>query len=226
MGITTTNGARSLSVPMLVTLIVLSMMGFDAYAASMTGASVPKSMADAAEYGENVYDYAKAKDWKRADATMRPLMEAARKMHAEVAGRNTAQGRVDNTIATLGRAVTAKDQQTAMREANEVTRAVAEMTGAYRPTVPVAVARLDYYGRELEIWAQAQDVSRLQATAVAMRREWDALRPRLNTRGGAQARKFESLVAQVEAAKAPAEYARLAKSVLDEVDNLEKVFHR
>jgi hypothetical protein len=59
-----------------------------------------------------------------------------------------------------------------------------------------------------------------------MRREWDALRPRLNTRGGAQARKFESLVAQVEAAKAPAEYARLAKSVLDEVDNLEKVFHR
>jgi hypothetical protein len=61
-----------------------------------------------------------------------------------------------------------------------------------------------------------------------MRREWEALRPTLKilgTTGTAVAKKFESLIAQVEASRAPAEYAQLSKSVLDEVDNLEKFFH-
>ena len=30
--------------------------------------SVPKSLMDAGEYAENIYDYAKANDWKKADA--------------------------------------------------------------------------------------------------------------------------------------------------------------
>lgn len=225
MSIATMNGARSLGVPMLITLIFLSAIGPNARAAPTTGASVPKALADAAEYGENAYDYAKAKDWKSADATLISLTQAAKEMHAQVASRNVAEGRIDATIATLGRAIAARDQQAAMREANQVTRRTADLTAAYSPTVPVAVARLDYYGRELEIWAQARDVGKLRATAAAMRREWDALRPILETRGAAEAKTFESLVAQVEAANAPAEYARLAQSVLEEVDNVEKVFH-
>ena len=40
----------------------------------------------------------------------------------------------------------------------------------------------------------------------------------------AEAKKFEALIAQVESAKAPADYANVAKPVLDEVDNLEKLF--
>jgi hypothetical protein len=225
MSIMTKNGVRSLGMPMLITLIVISMSGLNAQAASPTRASVPTSLADAAEYGENIYDYAKAKDWQYADASLKSLTQASKKMHVEVADQSTLQNHVDETIATLSQDVAAKDQQTAMRAANEVTLGIADMTATYRPTVPVAVTKLDYYGRELEIWAQAQDLSKLQATTVAMRHEWNALRPTLKTRGANEAKKFESLVAQVEAAKAPAEFAQLAKSVLDEVDNLEKVFH-
>jgi hypothetical protein len=210
---------------MLITVLVLSLVGLNAHAASATAASVPKSLIDTAEYGENLYDHSKAKSWKRATLTLRSLQRAAKNMHTEVADQPAAEGRIDESIATLGRTIAAKDQQASMREANEVTRAAADMTAAYAPTVPVAVARLDYYGRELEIWAQAQDSGKLQATAVAMRREWDALRPTLKIRAPAEAMKFESLVAQVEAAKTPADNAPLAQSVLDEVDNLEKVFH-
>ena len=47
MSITTTNGARSLGVPILTTLIVLSIIGFNALAASTTSGSVLKSLVEA-----------------------------------------------------------------------------------------------------------------------------------------------------------------------------------
>ena len=50
MNITTTNGVRSLGVPILITLIVLSIIGFNALAASTTTGRVPKWLVDAAEY--------------------------------------------------------------------------------------------------------------------------------------------------------------------------------
>jgi len=112
-----------------------------------------------------------------------------------------------------------------MREANQVTVNVADMTAAYKPSVPVEVTKLDYYGRELEVWAQAQDANKLQATAREMRRTWDSLRPSIETHSAVEAKKFDALVARVESAKAPADYARVATPVLNEVDNLEKLFH-
>ena len=111
-----------------------------------------------------------------------------------------------------------------MLAANLITRDVSEMSAAYKVIVPVEVVLLDYYGRELEIWAEAQDTSKLQATAREMRKTWNAVRPSIEAKNPAVAKKFEGLVAQVEAAKAPADYAKVAKPVLDEVDNLEKVF--
>jgi hypothetical protein len=225
MNVTTKNSARLPGVALLITLIGLSMIGFNAHAASTTGGSVPQSLVDVGEYSENLYDYAKAKDWKHADATLKSLLQAAKKMHTDVVDQAAAADRADQAVATLGRAVAAKDFQATMREANEVTRDTADMTAAYSATAPVAVARLDYYGRELEIWAQAQNLGKLRATTVAMRHEWNTLRPVLTSRAAAEATKFESLVAQVEATKAPAEYTRLAGLVLDEVDSLEKVFH-
>jgi hypothetical protein len=87
------------------------------------------------------------------------------------------------------------------------------------------VTRLDYYGRELEVWAQAKDANKLEATAREMRREWDAVRPSIEAKSATEAKKFEALVAQVEGAKTPAAYARVATPVLNEVDNLEKLFN-
>ena len=127
--------------------------------------------------------------------------------------------------AALDRAVTAKDRQAAMREANQVTIEVADMTAAYKLTVPVEVTKLDYYGRELEVWAQAQDANKLQATAREMRRTWDSLRPTIAAKSATETKKFEALVAQVESAKTPADYTHVATLVLNEVDNLEKLFH-
>ncbi len=187
-------------------------------------ASVPKSLVDAGEYGENIYDYAKANDWKKVDAKLAALKDAARKVRTDVKNQSAPVDSLDMNVAALDRAVSAKDRQAAMREANQVTLDIADMTTAYKLSVPVEVTKLDYYGRELEIWAEAKDANKLQATSREMRHTWNALRPSIEAHSAAEAKKFEALIAQVESAKAPSDYANVAKPVLDEVDNLEKLF--
>ena len=189
------------------------------------GASVPTSLANAGEYGENVYDYAKANDWKNADVKLAALKEAVKNVSTDVKSQSAAVNLLDTNVAALSRAVTAKDQQATMREANQVTLDVANISTAYKLSAPVEVTKLDYYGRELEVWAQAQDVNKLQATAREMRRTWDSLRPSIETHSATEAEKFDALVARVESAKTPTDYVRVATPVLDEVDNLEKLFH-
>jgi hypothetical protein len=195
-----------------------------ASAAMTTEESVPPSLANAGEYGENVYDYAKARDWKNADVKLAALKESVKQARADVKDSSAVVDLLDGNVAALDRAVTAKDRQSAMREANQVTLDVANMTTAYKLSVPVEVIRLDYYGRELEVWEQAKDTNKLQATAREMRQTWDALRPSIEAKNVTEAKRFEVLVAQVEGARVPADYARVATPVLDEVDNLEKLF--
>ncbi len=193
-------------------------------AANTKTQSVPAALMNAGEYGENIYDYAKANDWKKAGDKIAALKEATKKVRPDVKNQPARVDRLEADVAALDRAVTAKDRQAATLAANQITHDVAEMTAAYKVIVPVEVVLLDYYGRELEIWAEAKDTSKLQATAREMRKTWDVVRSSIEAKNPAVAKKFEGLVAQVEAAKAPADYAKVAKPVLDEVDNLEKVF--
>jgi hypothetical protein len=187
--------------------------------------SVPASLSNAGEYGENVYDFAKSNDWKNVDVKLAALRDAVKNVRTDIKNESKAADGLDANVAALDRAVIAKDRQATMREANQVTLNVAGMSTAYKLSVPVEVTKLDYYGRELDVWAQAQDANKLQATAREMRRTWDSLRPAIETHNAAEAKKFEALVAQVESAKRPAAYAQVATAVLNEVDNLEKLFH-
>jgi hypothetical protein len=112
-----------------------------------------------------------------------------------------------------------------MRVANQVTLIAANLTEPFALKVPVDVTRLDYYGRELEIWAAADDEAKLRETAAEMRKTWDRLRPTVvDHKAAAEAKQFDELVARVEAAKSSREYSLAATSVLEGVDNLENVF--
>lgn len=195
-----------------------------ASSARTTEESVPTSLANAGEYGENIYDYAKANDWKNAGHKLAALRDAMKNARGEVKNQSASLDRLDATVAALDRNVTWKDRQATMREANQVTLDIANITAAYKLSVPVEVTRLDYYGRELEVWAQAEDVSKLQATAREMRQTWDALRSTVEAHNATAAKTFDALVARVESANTPADYARVATPVLNEVDNLEKLF--
>jgi hypothetical protein len=112
-----------------------------------------------------------------------------------------------------------------MEEASQVTLIVADMTAGCALKIPVQVARMDYYGRELEIWADAGDASKLKLTVDGMRHEEDAVRRSVEARAPPEAKKFGALVARVERARTPAEYGRLAERA-GGGGHLEKVFER
>jgi hypothetical protein len=187
---------------------------------------VPSSLGQVGEYGESIYDMAKANDWTKATANLTLLENAAKSLHTEIKGDNKTQlVQLDSKIAALKGTVTAKNRISAMRDANQVTLIAANITKEFEPKVPIEITLLDYYGRELEIWSATGNTSQLRTTASQMRRTWNAVGLSILARGGtAQVQKFDGLVASVEAAKSSKDYGRLATPVLDEVDNLEKVF--
>jgi hypothetical protein len=188
--------------------------------------AVSKALADAGEYGENIYDAAKANDWTVARARLTALNGAVKQVSVEKGSAGKAEDSLERNVAALEHSVVRRERRATMQHANRVTLNVADMTAGYALRVPVQVTRLDFYGRELEIWSAAGNASRLKATAEGMLREWDAVRPSVEERDPAEAKKFGALVSRVEVAKVPAEYGRLAGPLLEEVDNLEKVFER
>jgi hypothetical protein len=187
---------------------------------------VPAALVDVGEFGENVYDHAKADEWAKAAKKFEELQAAAKQL-SDVKDAKGEKKRLDTILVALAKAIAAKDRLATMREANLVTQIAADLTEPFNPQVPAAVTRLDFYGRELEIGVAAKEKDRLKAAATGLRTTWDKVRPAVKTRGGdAEAKRFDALVAQVEAAKSVDDYSRLVTPILDEVDNLEKVFKK
>jgi hypothetical protein len=191
-----------------------------------TSSAPPLAVVNVGEYGEQIYDAAVAAQWAKATSLMDSLDAAAKALPDE--SRNAAdRTRLTPVLDTLRSAVAAKQRGPATEAANRVTYLAARISAPYNPAVPVDVVLLDYYGRELEVGAARKDMARLKATAADIRRTWDAVKPQVVSHGAAAAAaRTDTLVSQIEAAKSPAEYAKLAKPFLDVVDELEKPFEK
>ncbi len=206
-------------------------VGFAGAVALITGMTtntnrVPTSVSQVGEYGENIYEAAQANNWTQATAKLTALKDAAKRLDNESRiNENPNEDKLDGAIAALDNSVPAKNQLATMREANGVTLLAANLSQPFNPQVPVSLVKLDYYGRQLEIGAATKDMTQLQETAKDISQTWNALRPAVESHGGsAQAHKFDTLVTQVKAASSATQYNRLATPVLNQVDNLEKVF--
>lgn len=195
---------------------------------------VPPAVAAIGHHAENAYDAAKTGNWTYGKATVDSLRTAAGQLpdssSAELAHLKPLRDTMGITLGALERAMNSRDSIQAMHSANKLTELGARLSDPYGPRTPVGVTLLDYYGRELELWggtrANTSD-EKLKAVSAAIRRTWDATRPQLLAKGGAvEAARFDSLVTKVGIAKTRAEYVTLSTSVLDQVDNLEKVFTR
>jgi len=189
--------------------------------------AVPASIEAIGAHGEDTYDYVKLGDWAKARATADSLRPAIDSVPASATTDNASRADVATAFAELDRAISAKDRTAALRASNRLTELGARLSAAYHPQVPPDVTLLDYFGREIELGAAVRDTAGLRQTVVALRHTWDAVRPQVVARGGAgEARRFDAIVARVEAAKTPEEYVRTAKPLLDAVDTLELVFTR
>ncbi|SRR5579883_3376605 len=188
--------------------------------------NVPTAVIQVGEYGENIYDAAKANNWTQANSYLISLKDAAKRLDNESRiNENPNEDQLDGAIATLNKSVPAKEQLATMRSANQVTLLATNLSEPFNPQVPVAVAKLDYYGRQLEIGSKARDMVELQQTAKDISQTWKTVRPTVMSGGGStQAQKFDSLVVLLEGAHSFNQYSRLATALLNQVDNLEKVF--
>jgi len=91
----------------------------------------------------------------------------------------------------------------------------------------VEVTLLDYYGRELNLWAAEGNTARLNEARSKLRETWDAVRPEVAAKGGAtEAAQFDALVAKLARATLPKDFTAAAGPILDSVDALENVFTR
>jgi hypothetical protein len=190
-------------------------------------AALPKASAieELGHYAEDAYDQARIADWAKGMASVEAVKTAARRLVAAERKDTGLARQLDGAVSALEKAVSSRDKPAAMRQANLVTRLAAEISRPSKPAVPVDVTLLDYYGRELEIWASARDEAKLRSTVGDMGMTWRRLRQEVVARGGsAVAARFDSLVKAAESAAGVDGFARLATPILDEVDNLENVF--
>ncbi len=186
---------------------------------------VPDALVNVGEFGENIYDLAKGNDWVKVAEKFTALKGAVKDLPPTVKQSSTDQKRLTDNVAALGKAIPAKDQLGTMRAANQVTSVAADLTEPFKPKVPSTVTRLDFFGRELELGTMAKDQNQLKKGAEGLRQNWDKIRSDVKARGGeAEAKRFEALVTQAGAAKSVEDYSKVVKPILDEVDNLEKVF--
>jgi hypothetical protein len=192
--------------------------------------SIPMVLDAIGAHGESAYDMVKAGDWRKAQADLDSLHTAAASLRTLGGAASEELDALDETLHALQHAVKSKDRATALIRANRVTYLAATMTGPLNPQVPVAIALLDYFGRELEIWAAAKNggaMDKLNETVDSIHRTWEVVRPAVLRRGGsAEARQFSQLIAQLNGARTQAGVGRLAALILDQVDNLERVFQK
>jgi hypothetical protein len=174
------------------------------------------AIADVGELGENVYDLAKEKDWTKVESKLAELKRQAPALHSK---------QLSKSVVALATAVGAKDVSATMQQANQITWIATELSEPHHPQIPTDIARLDFYGRELEIWAAEKDSDKLKESADALAKTWANVQASVKEHGGSeQAKKFDGLVKKLKKAKSPKQYAAVATPILDEVDNLEKVF--
>lgn len=178
----------------------------------------PIAISSLSEFGENAYDAATASSWNKASAI-------ADSLSAGLPHLPSPSAEMDSTVQALRSAIARKDRPAARHYANAVTRIATQMSSHYTDPTPSDVAMLDFYGRELELGVAARDLAALKETVSKIDTTWARVRPKVEAHGGsAVARTFGGIVAKLDRASTPAEYGRLATPILDQVDNLEKVF--
>lgn len=187
---------------------------------------VPKALFNVSEDSEDLYDQAYASNWNKASAALAKISrDTATLRKTEPSLGKRSDGVAALTVAAK-RDIAAKDRPAALRNINQMTRLTIEMSAAYSEPIPVEVSLLDYYGRELQVWAISGNKAHLQSTLSALQTTWQRVRPQVVARpnGAEAARSFDAMVTRAKTAQFPAGITQIAAPLLEEVDRLENVF--
>lgn len=210
----------------LAACLCLSLVGAVRIARSAESAKPPKALDAVDEFGEDFFDYAKAEKWDKAAGKVAALKKDVQSLSAELTDEKV-KAALAKHVAALEKAVAEKKQIPAMRAANQITLLTGKLGEAYPHKVPADVDRIEYYGRELQIWSLAKNDKKLKSSSAALVKTWKKVRPAVIENGGEEmAKKVDGMMAKLKAATTPDEYMAAAGPILNGVDDLEDVFNK
>jgi hypothetical protein len=216
------------------TISLITLMGADASNAQkkeqreQPAQEAPKDISQSAinqagELGEDLFDMAKEKKWEKAVETLATIQKAV----DSLATQEKDIIKLKKAIKDLDKAIRAKNQQETMMKANLITLITLNLSDRTKIKIPADIVKLDYYGRELEIWVPAKNKSKVKKTVSGLVKTWDKIRPSVKDHGGEDVSlRFDELILKIKEAKSAKEYNDVTNAILDEVDNLEKVFEK
>jgi len=174
----------------------------------------------------DIFDLARAGRWDKAEKRLVDLRKAENSLRLIMNEENSFYlQRLGKKVEDLGRAVAVRNRKDAMHYANRITLIDVALMGQFKLRVPTDVMVLDYCGRELEILAEEKDFEKMSGLVLRMHLVWQNLMPQLIDKGATrEIKKFSEIMKRLEVAKTPEEFGQSSRQVLDEVDNLEKVF--
>jgi len=102
-----------------------------------------------------------------------------------------------------------------MDDANAIARIAAELSEHYQTVVPFEIVMLSYYGRVLETGVSGRRLSVLKRARADLEGTWNRVERTVLRRGDVDdARAFNDIVVQLDAARRPADFARPADAEL------------
>jgi hypothetical protein len=175
---------------------------------------------------EAVYDLGNTADWPNAPAKVAALKEAAAAVENFKNLSLASTQRLGIQVTAADAAVTAKDKMAIMLSANQITLIAADLADPLQPTTPTDVTRLDYLGRELEIWSTANNPDKVKSTVDQINTIWTRLKPTATDADADEAKIFDAIITKMNAAKTNDDYLAASKAIDDGVDKLAEPFER
>ena len=184
-----------------------------------------EQMVDSAE---DIYDRVKANHWKHLDKKFNSIVKVEQLLPSVTSEKDMPYYKnLMGVTSDLERAITSQDRIVAMKSANKIMILGARLAEAHNSPVPINVAVIGFCGRKLEILAATENVFDLSDTVSKLHLSWQQLIPLVTANGGIkEVKRFAEVMKHLESAKTPEEYGKLASSVVEEIDIIEKIFKK
>ncbi|MGD0586108.1 MAG: hypothetical protein ABSA86_10120 [Oryzomonas sp.] len=176
----------------------------------------------------DIYDKVKANHWKHLEKKLNSIVKVEQLLPGVTSENDMPYYKNLMGVTTdLERAIASQDRIVAMKSANKVMLLGARLAEAHNSQVPINVAVICYCGRKLEILSETENVLDLSDTVAKLHLSWQQLIPLVTAYGGLkEVKRFAEIMKHLESAKTADEYGRLASSVVEEIEIIEKIFKK
>ena len=185
--------------------------------------TVPAPLKALGESGEHAFEKIYAHKYGKTLHDIAALHKNAARLEGELSSNELDS--LYESISALEKGLSINDRHAALLASNHITAQVADASRPYHPSMPVEVVLLDYNGRELLLWAEADDLPKLKDTAKNIHVLWKTLIPDMEKRQeSGVVQTFGTLVERLNHATTTHDYADVATPLLDGVDDIEKIY--